>query len=80
MERVQRPTSQKSVYHSAALVYEKLMNGEIEVEKAETAVKALAVMNTAYANEIKRSKFENKSIRILEIKTELPQVESGPQN
>lgn len=75
MERIPRPTSQKSVYHSAALVFEKLMNGEMEVDKAEAAVKALAVMNTAYGNEIKRSKLENKGIRILEIKPENAAIE-----
>jgi hypothetical protein len=65
--KIQRPTSQKSVYHSAALVYEKLMNDELAVDKAEAAVKALGVMNTAYANEIKRSKLENKGLRIIEL-------------
>lgn len=74
MEKIPKPTSQKSVYHSAAIVFEKLMNGEIEVDKAEAAVKALAVMNTAYANEIKRFKLEGKGLRILEIQ---PALEPG---
>lgn len=53
-----KPINQMSVYHSFALVYEKLMNDEIPVEKAEQASNALNGMNRAYALEIKRAELE----------------------
>ncbi len=50
-----KPANQKSVYASFANVYEKLMNDEITIEKAEQASNALNGMNRAFALEIKRS-------------------------
>lgn len=67
MKRIEKPMNQKDLYQSAALVYEKLMNGDLEIEKAEAAIKALTVMNTAYLNEIKRAKLENTGILVTEI-------------
>lgn len=62
-----KPTNQKSVYNSFALVYEKLMNDEITVDKAEQASQALNGMNRAYALEIKRAELERvHSPRIIE--------------
>lgn len=69
-KRIPKPTSQKSIYHSFADVYDKLMNDEIPVEKAEQACNALAGMNRTYALEIKRAELEKQSaIRVFEIKT-----------
>jgi hypothetical protein len=64
------PINQKSLYFSFAELYAKIMNDEIELEKAEQAVKALSGMNSVYGNEIKRAKVENTTIRIVELKAE----------
>lgn len=53
-----RPVNQKSVYHSAAELFEKIMNDEIPVDKAEQANAALSNMNRTYALEIKRTELE----------------------
>ena len=53
-----KPTNQKAVYHSFAMVFEKLMNDEIEVDKAEQASNALNGMNRAFALEIKKAELE----------------------
>lgn len=53
-----RPTSQKSIYHSFASLYEKIMNDEIEIPKAEQAINALAGMNRTYALELKRAEVQ----------------------
>ena len=57
--KTQRPVNQKSIYHSFGDLYEKLMNDEVTLEKAEIAVQALAGMNRTYALEIKRAEVEN---------------------
>jgi len=57
--KTQRPVNQKSIYHSFGDLYEKLMNDEIKLDKAEIAVQALAGMNRTYALEIKRAEVEN---------------------
>lgn len=68
---VKKPINQKSVYHSFASVYEKLMNDEITVDTAEQACNALNGMNRAYALEIKRTEVEKKSnVRIIELEGE----------
>jgi len=73
--RTQKPVNQKSVYHSYADVYDKLMNGEISEGTAEQASHALDGMNRTYALEIKRAEVEHilkgnakTEIRIVEIK------------
>lgn len=67
--KTQRPVNQKSIYHAFADVYEKLMNDEIPVEKAEQACNALAGMNRTYALEIKRAELEKTpAIRVFELK------------
>lgn len=67
MDKFHKPTNQKSVYASFATVYEKLMNDEIAVDKAEQASNALNGMNRAYALEIKRAELEEvKTPRIIE--------------
>ncbi len=67
-QKTLKPTNQRSVYHSYATVYEKLMNSEITVEVAEQASNALNGMNRAYALEIKRAELENlPTPRIIEI-------------
>lgn len=63
-----KPVNQKTVYEAFAFVYEKLMNDEIPVEKAEQASNALNGMNRSYALEIKRAEFEKKAaIRTIEL-------------
>jgi len=52
-KKVARPVNQKSIYASFADLYEKLMNDEVPIEKAECAVQALAGMNRTFALEIK---------------------------
>lgn len=64
----QKPVNQKSVYNSFALVYEKLMNDEISVDKAEQAISALSGMNRTFALELKRSETLNQPVRIIEPK------------
>ena len=76
MSRVLKPVNQKSVYHSFADAYEKLMNDEITVEKAEVAATLLGGMNRSYALEIKRAEVEHMikgnsektEMRIIEVK------------
>jgi hypothetical protein len=63
-----KPVNQKSVYHSFADLYEKIMNNEIKVDKAEAAVQALAGMNRTFALEIKRAEIAKTEIRVVEIK------------
>lgn len=68
-KKINRPVNQKSIYHSFADVYEKLMNDEIPVDKAEQACNALAGMNRTYALEIKRAELEKQnSVRVIELK------------
>ena len=69
-KRTQNPINQKSLYFSFADLYSKIMNDEIEIEKAEQALKALSGMNSVYGNEIKRAKMQNTTIRIVEMKSE----------
>ena len=67
-ERTLKPVNQKTVYHSAAILFDKIMNDEIPVEKAEQACNALNVMNRTYALEIKRAEFEKSvSLRTIEL-------------
>lgn len=61
-----KPTNQKSVYASFANVYDKLMNDEIAIEKAEQACNALNGMNRAFALEIKRSEKLKEGFRNVE--------------
>jgi hypothetical protein len=70
-----QPVNQKSIYHSFGSLYEKIMNDEIEFEKAEVAVQALAGMNRTFALELKRAELE----QILKgnmVKTEIRVVET----
>lgn len=67
-KKVPKPSSQKSIYHSFADVYHKLMNGDIPVDKAEQAVNALGGMNRTYALELKRAELERSpKMRTIEI-------------
>ena len=71
-----RPVNQKSIYHSYGELYEKIMNDECDVAKAEQAAHCLDGMNRTYALEIKRAEVENMlkgnsekvGIRIVEVK------------
>lgn len=54
-----KPVNQKSIYHSYADLYERVMNDEIDLEKAAMAEKALSGMNKTYALELKRAELEN---------------------
>jgi hypothetical protein len=54
-----RPVNQKSIYHSYGDLYEKIMNDECDIAKAEQAAHALDGMNRTYALEIKRAEVEN---------------------
>lgn len=77
--KVSKPTNQKSVYASFANIYEKLMNDEISVEKAEQAGNALNGMNRAYALEIKRAELEKahapRIIELVNFEEEKKQIE-----
>ena len=74
--KTQKPVNQKTIYHSYADLYEKVMNDEIPLAKAEIAEKALAGMNRTYALELKRAEVESElkvstehtRIRTLELK------------
>lgn len=67
-KKFHKPVNQKSVYASFATVFEKLMNDEITVDKAEQASNALNGMNRAYALEIKRAELEKTHTpRIIEL-------------
>lgn len=74
--KTQKPVNQKSIYHSFGDLYEKLMNDEIKIDKAEIAVQALAGMNRTYALELKRAEIEHElqgnatktEIRVIEVK------------
>lgn len=71
-----KPVNQKSIYHSYADLYEKIMNDEVELDKATIAEKALSGMNKTYALELKRAELENQlklnseriKVRTLELK------------
>jgi hypothetical protein len=71
-----KPVNQKSIYHSYGDLYEKIMNDECDIPKAEQASHCLDGMNRTYALEIKRAEIENMlkgnsektEIRIIEIK------------
>ena len=75
-KRIQKPVNQKSIYHSFADLYDKLMNDEIPIEKADAAARMLEGMNRTYLNEIKRAAVEHNihnamkaiDIRSLELK------------
>jgi len=54
-----RPVNQKSIYHSYAELYERIMNDECDITKAEQAAHCLDGMNRTYALEIKRAEVEN---------------------
>ena len=69
MSRTLKPVNQKSIYASFADVYEKIMNDEISIEKAEAATNALQGMNRTFALELKKAEVEgHKSPRIIELK------------
>jgi len=84
-----KPANQKSIYHSYAELYEKIMNGECDIAKAEQASHCLDGMNRTYALEIKRAEVENMlkgnsektEIRIIEIKNfdQIPMEENNKQ-
>jgi len=87
--KTQRPVNQKSIYHSFGDLYEKLMNDEIKLDKAEIAVQALAGMNRTYALELKRAEIEHElqgnsqrtEIRVIEVKNfdQIPLEENNKQ-
>jgi len=87
--KTQRPVNQKSIYHSFGDLYEKLMNDEIKLDKAEIAVQALAGMNRTYALELKRAEIEQllsgnsvkTKIRTIEVKNfdNIPIEEQGKE-
>jgi|JI10StandDraft_1071094.scaffolds.fasta_scaffold06935_17 hypothetical protein len=55
-----RPKNQKEVYSSFSDLYEKIMNDEVSIEKAEVAVQALSGMNRTMAIEIKITELKKK--------------------
>lgn len=55
MEKVKKPSDQKSLYDAFGTIYERLMNGNIEVQVADKASKALSGMNRTYALELNKS-------------------------
>ena len=83
-----KPVNQKTIYHSYADLYEKLMNDECDIAKAEQASHCLDGMNRTYALEIKRAEVANMlkgnsertEIRIVETKNfdQIP-IEEGKE-
>ena len=71
-----KPVNQKSVYHSYSEIYAKVMNNELDVDRAEVASHCLDGMTRVYALEIKRYEIENMyldkknraDLRIIEMK------------
>lgn len=68
MNKFIRPTNQKSVFHSYSLVFEKLGNNELDVDRAEAMNNALNGMNRVQALEIKRAEVTGETLRIVESK------------
>lgn len=58
--------NQKSAYQRAFMVFEGLMEGKIEVAKAEQMNNALGNINRAFSLEIKLSELTKKPMRIIE--------------
>ena len=73
--RTLKPVNQKSVYQSFADIYEKLMNDEMDVSKAEQASHCLDGMNRTYALELKRAEVES-SVKGNTVKTEIRIIET----
>lgn len=67
-QRTIKPVNQKALYHSFSDLYEKIMNDEIDLDKADKAVKALNGMNSVYANELKRASIESDSHKTIIIR------------
>ena len=57
-KKVMKPLNQRAVYASFADLYEKIVNNQIDVDRAESAVQALGGMNRAFALEIKYSELK----------------------
>lgn len=68
MSKFIRPTNQKAVFHSYSLVFEKLGNNELDVDRAEAMNNALNGMNRVVALEIKRAEVTKELLRIVESK------------
>ena len=68
MEKHKSPIggNQKSAYQRAFMVFDGLMNGSLEVAKAEQMNNALGNINRAFSLEIKLSELTKKPIRIIE--------------
>jgi hypothetical protein len=68
MEKTKAPIggNQKSAYQRAFMVFEGLLNGSIEVSKAEQMNNALGNINRAFSLEIKLSELTKKPMRIIE--------------
>ena len=65
---IKAPVNQKSVYHSFAMLYEMLMNGEASRSDVDTAVKTLNGMNAAYMGELKRTDLAMRAGKEFEIR------------
>jgi len=75
MKKVLMPVNQKSIYHSFGDLYEKMMNDEITLEKAEIGGFLLAGMNRTYALELKRAEVEH-ALKGNTVTTEVRSLES----
>jgi hypothetical protein len=53
MTRVKTPTNQKQVYKAFSDIYGKLMNQEVSIDIADSAISALSGMNRTFALELK---------------------------
>lgn len=76
-KRILKPVNQKSIYHSFADLYEKIMNDEIQIEKAESAARMLEGMNRTYINELKRAQIEHEVNNAM-IKVDVRNLELKP--
>jgi len=61
--KVTQPTSQEGLYKAFGTIYEKLMNGEIEVGLADKASKALSGMNRTYALKLKKAEINKSNVK-----------------
>ncbi len=61
--KVKQPKSQEGLYQAFGTIYEKLMNGEIEVGLADKASKALSGMNRTYALKLKKAEINKSNVK-----------------
>jgi hypothetical protein len=71
------PVNQKSIYHSYAMLFDKVINDEMDLKTAEILTKHLDGMNRTFANELKRAETLN-NLGIKKTEGEIRMIESKP--